>query len=270
MVPQSILVARYRRFRAIATRLNSRLMHYLPEDALEDGARDLGFLKNGDLEFDTKDETSVLMDYCIYNIVHQDRNSLQNYLAQNPPREGTDDALVLDAMSNSWYSLFVIEAVESGCGVRVRDLLRQTEHLLIDMNLSRSAERGFMLASRAMPFDGFIMSTGAGLPMDSTAEDVDELMGKLHKTLFAKNIASFSQLTPQQEKELARSIITYALSLGASTQMRYEDPVYQGPHTAVGHVPDEHPVSVQAGAGIGRKDPCPCGSGMKYKNCCGK
>ena len=24
------------------------------------------------------------------------------------------------------------------------------------------------------------------------------------------------------------------------------------------------------GAKVGRNDPCPCGSGLKYKNCCGK
>ena len=27
---------------------------------------------------------------------------------------------------------------------------------------------------------------------------------------------------------------------------------------------------VKAGKKIGRNDPCPCGSGKKYKNCCGK
>ena len=27
---------------------------------------------------------------------------------------------------------------------------------------------------------------------------------------------------------------------------------------------------VRKGAKIGRNDPCPCGSGKKYKNCCGK
>ena len=27
---------------------------------------------------------------------------------------------------------------------------------------------------------------------------------------------------------------------------------------------------VRKGAKIGRNDPCPCGSGKKYKNCCGR
>ncbi|RKZ25637.1 hypothetical protein DRQ29_06015, partial [bacterium] len=30
------------------------------------------------------------------------------------------------------------------------------------------------------------------------------------------------------------------------------------------------PQPIRKGKKIGRNDPCPCGSGKKYKNCCGK
>ena len=30
------------------------------------------------------------------------------------------------------------------------------------------------------------------------------------------------------------------------------------------------PVTNKDGSKVGRNDPCPCGSGKKYKNCCGK
>ena len=29
------------------------------------------------------------------------------------------------------------------------------------------------------------------------------------------------------------------------------------------------PTTIRAGAKVGRNDPCPCGSGKKYKKCCG-
>ena len=32
----------------------------------------------------------------------------------------------------------------------------------------------------------------------------------------------------------------------------------------------EPPQSVRGSAKIGRNDPCPCGSGRKYKKCCGR
>ncbi len=41
-----------------------------------------------------------------------------------------------------------------------------------------------------------------------------------------------------------------------------------GPGCSHHHEP-QAPV-VREGAKVGRNDPCPCGSGKKYKKCCGK
>jgi len=43
---------------------------------------------------------------------------------------------------------------------------------------------------------------------------------------------------------------------------------YQGP--AVEHEPKRKQPVKRAAAKVGRNDPCPCGSGKKHKNCCGK
>ena len=37
-----------------------------------------------------------------------------------------------------------------------------------------------------------------------------------------------------------------------------------------GQVEGAAPKTVRAGMKVGRNDPCPCGSGKKYKECCGK
>ena len=39
-------------------------------------------------------------------------------------------------------------------------------------------------------------------------------------------------------------------------------------HLAEGEAPKPQPI--QAGPKVGRNDPCPCGSGKKYKQCHGK
>jgi preprotein translocase subunit SecA len=39
---------------------------------------------------------------------------------------------------------------------------------------------------------------------------------------------------------------------------------------AVDHLSKEKPKPKRAGPKVGRNDPCPCGSGKKYKQCCGK
>jgi preprotein translocase subunit SecA len=33
---------------------------------------------------------------------------------------------------------------------------------------------------------------------------------------------------------------------------------------------DNQPKTIVKGKKVGRNEPCPCGSGLKYKNCCGK
>jgi uncharacterized protein YecA (UPF0149 family) len=38
---------------------------------------------------------------------------------------------------------------------------------------------------------------------------------------------------------------------------------------AIKHAPKVS-VSVKLASGVGRNDSCPCGSGKKYKKCCGK
>ncbi|MDY7019690.1 MAG: preprotein translocase subunit SecA [Chloroflexota bacterium] len=41
-------------------------------------------------------------------------------------------------------------------------------------------------------------------------------------------------------------------------------------HVSVSEKPPQHKQAVIAGRKVGRNDPCPCGSGKKYKHCCGK
>ncbi len=62
----------------------------------------------------------------------------------------------------------------------------------------------------------------------------------------------------------ARRVPDVARQLDRRQQRQQRDLQYQtGPAQA------EAPKPVRAGAKIGRNDPCPCGSGKKYKKCCG-
>jgi preprotein translocase subunit SecA len=61
---------------------------------------------------------------------------------------------------------------------------------------------------------------------------------------------------PQRLPEVARQL--------ERRQQRQQDLQYQA-----GGAPAEAPKPVRAGAKVGRNDPCPCGSGKKYKKCHG-
>src|SRR5262245_34834543 len=113
------MVARYRHFRDISMKVLSNLTGRLSKDVLEEGARDLGIGQDGVFVFESEDETSILMDYCIYNVLRDGRNAVQEVLATEAPAEGSDERLLLEAMSRAWYSLFVVKqtAPEAGCCV---------------------------------------------------------------------------------------------------------------------------------------------------------
>ncbi len=66
MTDHSGLLDRYLRMREVRFRLNNLLVKTIPKKTLEECGRILGFFRKGTLFFETEDETSVLMDYCIF------------------------------------------------------------------------------------------------------------------------------------------------------------------------------------------------------------
>src|ERR1035437_3770048 len=110
------------------------------------------------------------------------------------------------------------------------------------------------------------------------------------------HLRGYAQKNPKQEYKreafelfemLLDSVRVEVNRLLMTVQVRAEDVKEAAPHAevqnvqyrhadyneALGSSGDEEPASVQpihAGAKIGRNDPCPCGSGKKYKQCHGK
>ena len=78
-------VGLYRTYRSSACAINSALVQSLDKPTVERGAEALGILRSGVLVFGTEDETSVLMDYCIYNLRKDGLNAVEEF-----PVEGAD------------------------------------------------------------------------------------------------------------------------------------------------------------------------------------
>ena len=63
---------------------------------------------------------------------------------------------------------------------------------------------------------------------------------------------------------------------GLGTKLRVEKNDYSSidldsvTNKLVDKISDEIKDSLNCNVKVGRNDPCPCGSGKKYKNCCGK
>ena len=72
---------------------------------------------------------------------------------------------------------------------------------------------------------------------------------------------------PRVERRTFLALGVAAMGLAGCTRESSE----QGPPTAAGRpiAPADHTPMVRAEPKVGRNEPCPCGSGKKYKHCHG-
>jgi hypothetical protein len=245
--------------------INKKLVRRLPTDVLQEGAEKLGMFRGGRFVFDNEDQTSVLMDYCIYDVYRKGRNAVDHYLCDHSPDPESDELACLRAMQHTTFALIVVLDVEQGVGCHVRNLFTEETHLLIDMGLSVSAQRGAIIATRLLDYGEYVTTSGAALPLGILPEK--ELNDWQHKIGTGTHDDRFDPAP----------LIRECLHLGVSSNIIYAEP-------GTAHQPDaedgpswgEKPAKrKRAGATREERKPAPqrrcrCGSGKMFKNCCGK
>jgi len=260
MVHRAELLVRYKHLRKVGLELNAQLVKTLSRSVLDEGGRKLGILEQNVLTLDSEDEIAVLMDYCIHNVRRHGVTAIEQYLAEFPPAPESDELVLLQALRQARYSLFTVEETEPGVGIQARDLLRDEPLFLVDVGLSRTASVGIVFAARVMAPEGIGMTTGTALPIGemSPVERGRFLDGLKHSFPGM----DFGNLSPEEAGDLAAVIIDNCLQHGAAKRIEYLDP---------GQLSSRNPVpqALPSAQRIGRNDPCPCGSGKKFKRCCG-
>src|SRR5437660_253720 len=73
-IPSGTDIERYRRLRRLAAELNQKIIETVPKQAMHEVGRAIGILQRGTLVFETEDETSVLMDCCLYDWIEGGKN----------------------------------------------------------------------------------------------------------------------------------------------------------------------------------------------------
>lgn len=243
---------RYEHMRGVAVQLGNQLISSLSKQVLHEGGKKLGIIEGETLVFDSEDEMSLLMDYCIYNVRSAGRNRIEQYLLESPPPAESDEMVCLQAMQKAIYSVFLVEAIEPDLGVHVQNLSSLDRFLLADLGLAATGEPGLVLASRVLFFPEFGMTGGAALPLGVLAK---ERRRALLKRLSQAGAIAGGWADPAP-------VIRECRRRGAVARVAYRDLDDQSPATS--HI--EHSAAVPAK--IGRNDPCPCGSGKKFKHCC--
>jgi hypothetical protein len=244
--------------REVRLRLNNLIVKTIPKRTLEECGRLLGFLQKGMMFFETEEETSVLMDYCIFYPGSDGRNLVAKYLEKMPPPSDSDEMVALQEMTHAHYSLFQVNDVERGVGVSVKDLLRGETGFIVDVGFGNTAQRHMIIATRIIPLEGFLMTGGAGLPVGASA--AEQISKELKRTGYNPETFDYKQITPRQEAEVAAIVIRECRSTGMTSRIAYAEPGGRTRPTRIG----------SEARRIGRNDPCSCGSGKKFKVCCGR
>lgn len=211
----------YKRYRAIGRELNRLLLKRVPKRTLVQSAKKLGFRKRGILVFDSEDETSVLMDYCIHSYRGMGPTVVERFLAEAPYPPDSDEMTLLKAKAKARYALFTVQDAEPGFGVHGKDTLRNESLFLIDVGFSQTATPGTVLATRIVRLPRFAMTAGAALPVAS------RILREIGKALFIrfgkKRAFDPRDLTPKDESAFAAICIRCCHKAGAARYMTYED-----------------------------------------------
>jgi hypothetical protein len=258
---QSEVMAEYLVLRAAGKRVSHPLVESLSRDDLKTAARLLGRLQGENtFVFESEDETSVLMDYGIHEIFHDGLNAVGRMLRNNPPPEGSPELRSLQAQSRAHYTILQVIKVMPKFGVLALDQFRDKEVVIVDVGFGQTAEVGMQFASRIYsPALEWWMTGGASLPITPAA--AGEIIAAERAYIERHGRAP---LGPD------RSLLTIraCLKAGASQQVRYANP---GENVNAVRGELSEPVRpIRALNKVGRNDPCPCGSGKKYKKCCGR
>jgi len=249
------IARRYVRFRAVSLDLNDAILRVLSKEVLHQAGRQLGILKQGTLVFRDLDESAVLMDFAIHDCWVDGKNGLDRYLALRPPTPGSDQEAILAAKKRGWYSVFQVESVVPGVGVHLHDLLRNQRHFLADKGFSHTAPMGAVVATRVFDFGDFLITGGAGLPVDA-----DTLMQIARLSSLPEN-EDIAVMSPDRRAGFNATIIRLCLGAQDVPGIRYQ---------GIDEDEKAEPQAELQSRPLGRNEPCPCGSGKKYKKCCGR
>ncbi|MGA2074274.1 MAG: SEC-C metal-binding domain-containing protein [Terriglobia bacterium] len=255
-------IQRYERLRQVSRRLMLEVTKTIPREAYEEMGKALGILRNNTFVLDSMDVSSVLMDACVFDWIRNGQNLVEIYFEAHPPAHGTDERLVSQAYCRAKYRVLMPETMRPGAVTYWTNLLSREPIALMDVGLSQTVAHGFrgLLATRTAVMGDWWMTTGAGLPISDrkTGEMVLEMIRR-------RNL--LQDTTSVGEHRLAIGAIRACLDSGVAGHVRYlgaddEEEDFVGPRLITElRSPRCH---------IDRNDPCPCGSGKRYRRCCGR
>ena len=142
------MLARYRHLREITRRHHAKVLDFVSRDTLMQHARRLGLAHGNTLILDSMDDLTLCYDLAIYTAPADRSRAIDRYARSAQLAQGSDEALMLEAMRNARFALIAVERRHEAAGLIVTDLFRKAELWLVDEGLEMSLPVGAAYAIR--------------------------------------------------------------------------------------------------------------------------
>ena len=254
------LAARYQHLRYVSKVLNQDIMATIDKKTLRSAADMLGMLVKDTVVMDSELDPELAADFALHGVFRDGENTVQRYRRMH--RESDPERqMLLDAMAEAIFTLTrVVDTYAPESALVMEDLLMDNQRILVaDKSLSSRAPRGLVLCSRLITLDGFWMSTGLGLSMLADGGNP-----ALHKFIDDSD-ARVLRRSPAE-----REVLHGAFAAGIVKAFRPSAEEVENARSHSAQEPEAEPVELLQSERVERNAPCPCGSGKKYKKCCGR
>lgn len=159
----------YRRAREISKRHHAALQDTLSWNVIVQHARRLGLLEGKTFLLDTLDDMTLAVDLAIHTAPPDRSRAIDRYANSTRLAQGSEEAMVLDAMRKARFALLLIRERHPSAGVIVSDLIRETDLWLMDEGIETSLPDGSVVATRYYSVGSFVMTAGVCLPIQGDA-----------------------------------------------------------------------------------------------------
>jgi hypothetical protein len=213
---RSKVLTRYRHLREISKQHHSEAMNFLSKDAILQHGRRIGFAHGRTFVLDNMDELTLAFDLAIHTAPAGRSRAIDRYAKSARLAPGSDEALVLEAMRQAQFAIICVERRHQAAGLIVKDVMRGTEHWLVDEGLEISVADGALIAMRFFTPEEFAMTAGVLIPLDRDliADALDEM-----PQLYGKSPA-----TAANDRRFAEAIYRVAHMEGVMELVAYQDP----------------------------------------------
>ena len=167
-------LGRYKRIREIGQSLTGKMMKHVPRFVLTKAASELNLRgPKGVLVFDSESDTSFMMDRCFFDMEWDGKNLISHFIESDDYERLTEEEkAIVQGMTTAYYSLFEVANIDPYIAIlKLDDLLGENSYTIMDINLSRTARIGYLLAARIHKTEGIYMTTGAVCPFEGEQKE---------------------------------------------------------------------------------------------------